>query len=235
MSDPDHKFVFAPEAIPSIPVSGVDASFPVRRIYCVGQNYGDHVREMGGDPKKNPPVFFSKPANAIVTENKDVAFPSATENLHYEVELVVALSAGGKDIATSDALECVYGYAVGIDFTRRDLQAAAKKGGKPWDTAKGFDESAPVSAITPLNGEHPAQGRIWLQVNGETRQDADLNDMIWSIAEIIAELSSFYTLKPGDIIFTGTPAGVSAVHPGDHIKAGIDKVGEIEFDLIEAR
>lgn len=228
------QYVIAAEAIPAIPVIGGASMFPVRRIYCVGQNYGDHVREMGGDPKKNPPVFFSKPANAIVTNNDAVAYPPATENLHYEVELVVALSSGGKSIPVEEALNHVYGYGVGIDFTRRDLQSAAKQGGKPWDAAKGFDESAPISALQPAEGEHPTAGPIWLSVNDETRQNADLSDMIWSVAEIIAELSSLYMLKGGDIIFTGTPAGVSAVLPGDHIKAGIDGIGEIEFDLVGA-
>lgn len=233
MSD-KRQYVFEPEARPVIPVLASESVYPVRRIYCVGQNYGDHVREMGGDPKKNPPVFFSKPANAIVIDNEAVAYPPGTDNLHYEVELVVALSGGGKNIAIKDALQHVFAYAVGIDFTRRDLQAAAKQGGKPWDAAKGFDQSAPVSPLLPVPDEHPESGRIWLQVNGETRQDANLSDMIWSVAEIIAELSTLYTLKAGDIIFTGTPAGVSAVQAGDRIKAGIDGVGEIEFDLIEA-
>lgn len=228
------SYVFQPEAIPAVPVNDSDAVFPVRRIYCVGQNYGDHVREMGGDPKKNPPVFFSKPANAIVTENRAIHYPPGTDDLHYEAELVVALGAGGANIDAEAARSCVFGYAIGIDFTRRDLQAAAKQGGKPWDAAKGFDESAPLSAITPAADIDPHQGRIWLSVNGEIRQDADLSDMIWSVPEIIAQLSTLYTLKAGDLIFTGTPAGVSAVGPGDRIKAGIANVGEIEFDLIAA-
>lgn len=234
MSETNPKFVVVAESRPVIPVVASDSLFPVHRIYCVGQNYGDHVREMGGDPKKNPPVFFSKPADAIVTGNRPVTYPPATENLHYEVELVVALGSGGSDIAAEDALQHVFGYAVGIDFTRRDLQAAAKKGGKPWDAAKGFDQSAPISAIRPAGDIRPDQGRIWLAVNGEIRQDANLDDMIWSVAEIIAELSGLYTLRAGDIIFTGTPAGVSAVIPGDRIKAGIEAIGEIEFELVGA-
>lgn len=226
------EYVVTPQTRPVIPVAGSDAMFPVHRIYCVGQNYSDHVREMGGDPKKNPPVFFSKPANAIVTNNQAVSYPPATDNLHYEVELVVALGSGGGNIAAEEALDHVWGYAVGIDFTRRDLQAAAKQGGKPWDAAKGFDQSAPISSVRAADGQHPEQGRIWLAVNDEIRQDANLDDMIWSVAEIIAELSRLYALKAGDIIFTGTPAGVSAVVPGDRIKAGIESVGEIEFDLV---
>ncbi len=225
------QHIFPPEAAPSVPIVGSGSFFPVRRIYCVGQNYGDHVREMGGDPKKNPPVFFSKPANAIVTDNQPVDYPSATDDLHYEAELVVALGSGGLNIDASSALDCVFGYAIGIDFTRRDLQAAAKQGGKPWDAAKGFDQSAPLSAINPANGQHPTGGRIWLSVNGETKQDADLTDMIWSAPEIIAQLSRLYTLKAGDLIFTGTPAGVSAVVAGDRIEAGIEGVGEIAFSL----
>ncbi|MCG8414450.1 MAG: fumarylacetoacetate hydrolase family protein [Pseudomonadales bacterium] len=228
------SYIFQPEAIPSVPIAGSDQVFPVRRIYCVGQNYGDHVREMGGDPKQNPPVFFSKPANAVVTNNQAVRYPSATDNLHYEAELVVALGSGGGNIDAAQALDCVFGYAIGIDFTRRDLQAAAKQSGKPWDAAKGFDESAPLSAIAPADHIDPQSGRIWLSVNGEVRQDADLSDMIWSVPEIIAQLSTLYTLKAGDLIFTGTPAGVSAVIPGDRIKAGIADVGEIEFELIAA-
>ena len=228
------KYVFDPEAIPAIPIQDSDEFFPVRRIYCVGQNYGDHVREMGGDPKQNPPVFFSKPANAIVTDNQPVAYPQATDNLHYEVELVVALSSGGRNIDAGEAGNCVFGYSVGIDFTRRDMQAAAKKGGKPWDAAKGFDQSAPIAAIAPVQNEHPSAERIWLSVNGETKQDATLADMIWSVPEIIAALSNLYTLQAGDLIFTGTPAGVSAVVAGDRIKAGIDSISEIEFELTAA-
>ncbi len=228
------SFVFKPEAIPSVPVAGSEDLFAVRRIYCVGQNYGDHVREMGGDPRRNPPVFFGKPANAIVTNNQAVHYPPGTDNLHYEAELVVALQSGGVNINIDDAQSCVFGYAIGIDFTRRDLQAAAKQGGKPWDAAKGFDESAPLSAISPAANIDPHNGRIWLSVNDEIRQDADLSDMIWSVPEIITQLSMLYTLKAGDIIFTGTPAGVSAVAIGDHIKAGIANVGEIEFGLIAA-
>ena len=227
------SYIFTPPATVSVPVKGSNKSFPVNRIYCVGQNYSDHVKEMGGDPKKNPPVFFSKPANAIVTKNADVKFASATTNLHYEVELVVALGGGGTYIATVDALQYVYGYAVGIDFTRRDLQTAAKQSGRPWDTAKGFDQSAPISSITPIfDDKYLGDRRIALSLNDEIRQDANLNQMIWSVAEIIAELSKFYELKEGDLIFTGTPSGVSNVSPGDRIHAVIDGIGEVEFDIV---
>ncbi len=226
--------VFDAEPQPVVPVANSDKFFPVRRIYCVGQNYGDHVREMGGDPRKSAPVFFSKPANAIVIDNKDVNYPSGTSNLHYEAELVVALGSGGSNISVEEAGECLFGYAVGIDFTRRDLQAAAKAGGKPWDAAKGFDQSAPVSAIRTVDNSTLTSGRIWLEVNDEIKQDADLSDMIWSVPEIIAELSKLYELQAGDLIFTGTPSGVSAVVAGDRIKAGIEDVGEIAFKLLPA-
>ena len=227
------SYVFSPPAPTSIPIKGSSQIFAVNRIYCVGQNYSDHVKEMGGDPKKNPPVFFSKPANSIVINNLPVKYPSATGNLHYEVELVVALGAGGLDISQAEALDCVYGYAVGIDFTRRDLQTAAKESGRPWDTAKGFDQSAPISAIKPFDTEkNLGNSRIALSLNGELKQEATLGEMIWSVSEIIAELSKFYELKAGDLIFTGTPSGVSSVIPGDHLQAEIAGVGEIDFDIL---
>lgn len=226
-------YVFPPPPTPAVPIRESEQLFAVNRIYCVGQNYGDHVREMGGDPKANPPVFFSKPANTVVTNNDNVRYASATENLHYEVELVVALSGGGSNISVNNALTCVFGYAVGIDFTRRDLQSAAKQGGKPWDTAKGFDQSAPISAITPFtNDKNPGDARISLSLNGEIKQDSTLSEMIWSVPEIIAELSTFFELRAGDLIFTGTPSGVSSVKVGDHIDAEISGIGEIAFDMI---
>ena len=227
------SYIFPPQAISAVPVVGSDALYPVHRIYCVGRNYGDHVKEMGGDPKDEAPVFFSKPANAIVVDNAPVRYPQATDDLHHEVEFVVALASGGKDIANDDALDCVFGYAVGIDFTRRDLQAVAKKEGRPWDTAKGFDDSAPVSAINPVAKiGHPHNVRISLSINGELRQDARLSQMIWSVVEIISELSKFYELQAGDLIYTGTPAGVAATVGGDHVVASIETVGSLEFDVI---
>ncbi len=226
------SYVYTPPPVPAVPVTVLDALFAVNRIYCVGQNYSDHVREMGGDPRKNPPIFFSKPANAIVTNNAPVTYPQATRELHHEVELVVALGSGGKNLTVDAALDCVFGYAVGIDFTRRDLQQAAKQGGKPWDVAKGFDQSAPISAIMPASEcGHPESGEIKLSVNGELRQQADLGDMIWSVAEIIAALSGFYELRTGDLIFTGTPAGVSAVVAGDLLAASIAGIGELQCAL----
>lgn len=225
-------YVYTPPPVPAVPVTALDALFAVNRIYCVGQNYSDHIREMGGDPRQSPPVFFSKPANAIVVDNAPVTYPQATRDLHHEVELVVALGSGGKDIAAENALDCVFGYAVGIDFTRRDLQQAAKQGGKPWDVAKGFDQSAPISAIVPAaECGHLQAGEITLSVNGEVRQQADLAGMIWNVAEIIAALSSYFELRTGDLIFTGTPAGVSAVVAGDQLRASIAGVGELHCAL----
>ncbi len=227
------KFVFPPAPAPAVPVIDSENLFPVHRIYCVGRNYGDHVKEMGGDPKQEPPVFFSKPANAIVINDASMPYPQATSDLHHEVELVIALLAGGKNIAIENAIECVYGYAVGIDFTRRDLQLIAKNAGRPWDVAKGFDNSAPISAIRQLSAsELPADTQISLSVNDVSRQSAVLSDMIWSVAEIISELSNFFELKEGDLIYTGTPAGVSAVKTGDRLKASIDGVAELELELL---
>jgi len=206
--------------------------FPVHRIYCVGQNYSEHVKEMGGDPKIEPPVFFSKPASACVTFNQDVAYPQATSDLHHEVELVVALRSGGKDIDLEAAMDCVYGYAVGIDFTRRDLQAIAKSKGRPWDLAKGFDQSAPISAILPVSEVAQLGDRkISLKINDEIRQQSSLSEMIWSVPEIISELSKFFELKAGDIIYTGTPSGVSAVSKGDRLHASVDGVGVLDFRI----
>ncbi len=209
------------------------ATFPVRRIYCVGRNYADHAREMGGDPDREPPFFFGKPRDAAVSGGGTIEYPPATSNLHYEVELVVALGKGGSSIPVAGALDCVFGYAVGIDLTRRDLQARAKEKGQPWEMAKGFDRSAPVSAIIPVSRVgHPRTGAIWLNVNGETRQRGDLAQMTWSVAEIIAQLSTFVTLAPGDLLFTGTPSGVGPLVSGDRVRCGIDGLGELEIAVV---
>lgn len=225
--------IFAPAKLPVVPLFGTSQVFPVHRIYCVGRNYSDHVKEMGGDPKEEPPIFFSKPADAIVIDNMPVQYPLATADLHYEVELVVALSSGGKNIDPAKALGCVFGYAVGVDLTRRDLQGLAKKGGKPWDVAKGFDQSAPISAINPLSNlvQHPTDAAISLSVNGEVRQQANINEMIWTVAEILCELSRYYELRAGDLIYTGTPAGVGAIERGDKVRAEVANVGVLEFVL----
>jgi fumarylpyruvate hydrolase len=217
------SFVFPPPAAPSVEIKGRAERFPVHRIYCVGRNYAAHAREMGMDPEREPPFFFSKPADAIVPNNATIPYPSRTANLHHEIELVVALSTGGKNIPAAKALEHVYGYAVGDDLTRRDLQFEARDKGRPWDTSKAFERSAPISSIRPASETgHFTKGRIWLSVNGEIRQNADLSELIWSVPEIIAELSTLFELSPGDLIYTGTPAGVGAVKAGDRLEGGVD-------------
>ncbi|BDU69555.1 fumarylacetoacetase [Geothrix oryzae] len=226
-------FVIPTPPRPAIPVEGMEPLFPVRRIYCVGRNYADHAREMGGDPNREPPFFFGKPHDAVVPGGGEIAYPPITSNLHYEAELVVALGGGGRDIPAEEALACVYGYAVGIDLTRRDLQAKFKDKGQPWEMAKGFDQSAPVSALVPAARlGHPASGAIWLSVNGVERQHGDLAQMTWNVAEVIAHLSSYVALAPGDIIFTGTPSGVGAIVRGDRVRCGIEGIGELEIVLV---
>jgi fumarylpyruvate hydrolase len=217
------SFVFPPGAAPSVEIKGRSERFPVHRIYCVGRNYAAHAREMGQDPEREPPFFFTKPADAIVPNHATIPYPSRTKNLHHEIELVVALGKAGRNIPVSQAHEHVYGHAVGNDLTRRDLQFEARDKGRPWDTGKAFDRSAVISAIQPAApGTSFASGRIWLKVNDELRQQADLSDLIWSVPEIIAELSTLFELQPGDLIYTGTPAGVGAVKPGDRLEGGID-------------
>ena len=223
--------VFAAAPRTSLPVEGLDARFPVRRVYCVGQNYAEHVREMGGTERATP-VFFDKPADALITKS-EVPYPASTVNLHHEVELVVALSSGGRDLDAEQAESCIFGYAVGVDLTRRDLQAAAKKKGAPWTTAKGFDNSAPISAIRPLDGgEHPINADIRLAVNGLMRQQGNTAEMIWSVPEVIAELSRLFELKAGDLLFTGTPAGVGALERGDLVACSIEGVGTLAFTVV---
>jgi fumarylpyruvate hydrolase len=217
-----NDFIFPPAPVPGVAVSGSKLRFPVHRIYCVGRNYADHVREMGGEPERAPPVFFMKPADAVMANGTPVPYPAATANLHHEIELVVAMRSGGRGIEARAALGHVFGYAAGNDLTRRDLQAAARERGQPWDTAKGFDGSAPIGAIRPVAQGHVARGRIWLKVNDALRQEADIDQMLLDVPGIIAELSRFYELRAGDLIFTGTPAGVGALKPGDRIEGGIE-------------
>ena len=211
---------------PTVAIAGTSDRFPVRRIFCVGQNYADHAREMGSDPDRQEPFFFSKPADAVVASGSAIPFPPQTEDLHHEVELVIALSKGGKNIAVEDAAATIFGAGVGIDLTRRDLQATAKKAGRPWDMAKGFDRSAPVGALTL--GVPATKGSIALTIDGETRQSGDLSMMIWSVPEIIATLSTFVELAPGDLIFTGTPAGVGPIQRGQTVRATIDGFETLE-------
>jgi fumarylpyruvate hydrolase len=217
---------------PSVAVAGSEKAFAVHRIYCIGRNYAEHAREMGHDPERTPPVFFMKPADAVVPSGATIPFPSRTGNLQHEIELVVAIGESGRDIAAADALDFVFGYAVGIDLTRRDLQLAAKEARGPWDTSKGFDHSAPVSALhRAADVGHPVAGRIWLSVNGNIRQNADLNELIWSVPESIAALSTLFALQPGDLIFTGTPAGVGPIEAGDEITGGIEGIDEIRLTI----
>lgn len=215
-------YVFPPPAQPSVEIKGRTERFPVHRIYCVGRNYAAHAREMGKDPEREPPFFFTKPADALVPNNSTIAYPPRTANLHHEIELVVAISRGGRNIAAASALDHVFGYAVGNDLTRRDLQFEARDKGRPWDTGKAFDRSAPITAIRPAAEGHFEKGKIWLKVNGEFRQQADVADLIWSVPEVIAELSTLFELAPGDLIYTGTPAGVGAIKSGDRIEGGVD-------------
>lgn len=226
-------FAIAPHAIPSIPVAGSDMRFPVHRIYCIRRNYADHAREMGAAVDRGNPIFFTKPADAIVIDDGDVPYPSATTELHHEVEMVIALASGGRDIALEHALDKVYAYGIGLDLTRRDLQAAAKKNGNPWDTAKGFDCSAPVSSLHRASDiGHPANAAISLHVNGALRQQADIAEMVFSVAEIIHELSRFYELAAGDLIFTGTPAGVASLSRGDRFRAELHGIAILEGRII---
>ncbi|TVT89014.1 fumarylacetoacetate hydrolase family protein [Pseudomonas sp. RGB] len=225
-------YVITPEPTPSLAIHGSAARFPLRRVFCVGRNYSEHAREMGHDPDREPPFFFMKPADAVVPAEGVIAYPPLTADLHHEVELVVAIAKGGVNISPEDALSHVWGYGVGIDLTRRDLQAQAKKLARPWEWAKAFDESAPSTALQPVSAVgHPSTGKIWLKVNGEQRQVGDLADLIWSVSEVISYASQSVALKAGDLIFTGTPAGVGALQPGDVVTAGIDGVGDLSFTL----
>ncbi|MEW6761920.1 MAG: fumarylacetoacetate hydrolase family protein [Pseudomonadota bacterium] len=226
------SYVIQAPVQPSLGVANSNQRFPIRRVFCVGRNYGAHAREMGSDPNREPPFFFTKPADAVVPASGAVPYPPATQDLHHEVELVVALGAGGTNIDPAKALELVWGYGVGLDLTRRDLQAVAKDSGRPWDMAKGFDASAPCSDLVPAARlGHPQDARIWLEVNGEVKQQGNLNEMIWPIPDVIASLSRLVTLAPGDLIYTGTPAGVAALKPGDQLRGGVDGVAEFALSI----
>lgn len=226
------SYVVDAPAVPSIAVEGQDGRFPVHRIYCVGRNYRAHAREMGQDPDRDPPFFFQKPADAVVANRESVPYPPRTHNLHHEVELVVAIGGGGSNIPVEKAEEHIYGYAVGIDLTRRDLQQVAREKGQPWDSAKGFDFSAPVSAVHPVASHgHIRSGAILLKVNGDIRQQGDVGELIWSIPEVIAELSALFELRTGDLIFTGTPAGVSALQRGDSLEASVEGLATLTITI----
>jgi fumarylpyruvate hydrolase len=214
-----------------VPVAG-GGSFPVRRVFCVGRNYAEHAREMGHDPDREAPFFFTKPADSLVTDGADMPYPPMTSDLHHEMEQVVAIGTGGADIAEAEAMKHVWGYAVGLDMTRRDLQGEAKKLGRPWDMGKGFDHSAPIGTMVPAAGVDPGRGKIELKVNGEVRQTSDLSKLIWSVPEVIAYLSKLVRLEPGDLIFTGTPEGVAAVNRGDVLEGFVEGVGSVRTKIV---
>jgi fumarylpyruvate hydrolase len=221
------EYAIAAPPVTTVAVEGRDAVFPVGRVFCVGRNYAEHAIEMGHDPDREPPFFFMKPADAVVPPGR-LPFPTQTEDLHYEVELVVALAGGGREIAEDDALDLVFGYGVGLDMTRRDMQAVAKKLGRPWDMSKGFDQSAPTGPLRAADEiGHPTQGAVWLRVNGELRQEGDLDQQIWKVPETISYLSTLVTLRAGDLIMTGTPKGVGRAVPGDRLEGHIDGVGDL--------
>lgn len=228
------NYAIPPSPPVTLPVDGTDAVFPVARVFGVGRNYAEHAVEMGHDPDREPPFFFMKPATAVVPNGGSLPFPTATDDLHHEIELVVALGSGGTDIPVEEALEHVFGYAVGLDMTRRDLQDRAKEMRRPWDLAKGFDRSAPMSALRAAEAiGHPSSGAIWLRVNGELRQSGDLAQQIWKVPETIAYLSTLVELRPGDLFMTGTPSGVGRVVPGDRLEGHIDGVGDLQVEYAE--
>jgi len=227
------RYVIDPPAIPSLPISGSEARFPVRRVFCIGRNYAEHAREMGAAVDASAPMFFCKPADAVVSDGADVPYPSATSDLHHEVEMVVALQAGGKNMDAAQATAAIFGYGVGLDLTRRDLQALAKAKAHPWDVAKAFDHSAPVSALRKAQEASPlADTRISLEVNGTLRQQGRLGDMVHSVVDIIVTLSTLFELKPGDLVFTGTPAGVAALARGDRFRAELEHIAVLEGRIV---
>ncbi len=226
------SFVIDPAPTPSVAVAGTADRFPVRRIFCVGRNYAAHAREMGKDPDREPPFFFLKPADAVVDDGSTIPYPPETSNLHYEAELIVAIGTAGTDIDPADALDHVWGYGIGLDMTRRDLQNAAKDLGRPWDWGKGFDRSAPIGPLHKVaDVGHIASGRIWLAVDGTIKQDSDIDKLIWPIPDVISIASRSMELRPGDLIMTGTPEGVGAVKPGQTMTVGIDGLGEIRIAI----
>ena len=233
MSISQTEFVVAPAPVVSVAVRGSVACFPVRRVYCVGRNYAEHTREMGHDPDRELPFFFQKNPDNLVLDNGDFPYPSMTSNVHHEVEMVVAIGKGGSDISVDKALDHVYGYALGLDMTRRDLQNEAKKTGRPWEIGKAFERSAPMTDIVTVDKVgHLAKGTIWLKVNGEVKQQGDLDQLIWNVPEIIAHLSTIFELKAGDLIMTGTPAGVGAVNRGDVMDGFCEGIGSIRVKVI---
>ncbi|THJ31763.1 fumarylacetoacetate hydrolase family protein [Lampropedia aestuarii] len=226
------KYVITPPAQAAVAVAETAALFPIRRVFCVGRNYAAHAREMGNDPSREPPFFFAKPSDAVVPASGVVPYPSLTNNLHHEIEMVVAIGGTGRNVPVEQALSLVWGYGVGVDLTRRDVQDVAKTMSRPWDWAKGFDASAPCGPLLPVDKVgHPSEGRVWLEVNGEVRQEGDLNELIWPVADVISYISQSVQLQPGDLIYTGTPSGVGALQPGDVVSGGVEGVGSFEFTV----
>lgn len=230
-------FIFPPEAPMAVPVAGSNDSIAVRRVYCVGRNYAAHAREMGFDPDREPPFFFCKPDNAVVPvayeQTLELAYPAETANYHYEAELVAVIGKSGSNVPLEQALDYVWGYAVGLDMTRRDLQMKMREMGRPWEIGKAFDASAPVGPIHPASQiGHFQRAGIWLTVNGETKQKSDVTHLIWSVEETVSYLSRFFKLEPGDLIYTGTPEGVGAVKRGDTIKVGVERLGELTVKIV---
>lgn len=231
------SFVFTPPSIVGLPIVGSDKQFPVRRVYCVGRNYAAHAREMGFDPDREPPFFFCKPADAVISvayfQPQELPYPAETSNYHYEIELVVAIGKAGRDIPLEQANDYVYGYAVGLDMTRRDLQMKMREMGRPWEIGKAFDASAPIGPLHPASQiGHPSKAGLWLQVNGTDKQRSDIDKLIWSVPETISYLSHFFELQPGDLIMTGTPEGVGPVVVGERMTAGVEGLGEIQVDVV---
>ncbi len=226
-------FVISPPEIPTIPVRGSDQLFPVHRIYCVGRNYAAHAIEMGGNPDREPPFFFQKNPDNLLTNGADFPYPDKSQDVHHEIEMVVALKSGGVNIPVERAMECVWGYGVALDMTRRDLQGECKKAGRPWEIGKAFEHSAPCSELVPASEvASPDSGRVWLEINGELRQEGDLNQLIWKVPEMISYLSGLFALAPGDVILSGTPAGVGPVKRGDKLHGGVEGVGELRTTVV---
>ncbi len=233
MSTAVHTFVFDAPMQVSVPVEGTKSRFPVHRIYCVGRNYAAHAIEMGHDPNRESPFFFQKNPNNLLLDGADFPYPPRSANVHHEIEMVVALSKGGKDIPLEKAMDCVFGYAVGLDMTRRDLQEECKKAGRPWEIGKAFEHSAPMTALVPASKiGHPTNGAVWLKVNGEFRQQGDLNQMIWKVPEMISYLSGLFELQAGDLIMSGTPSGVGAVVRGDVMESHIEGIGNLRTRVV---
>jgi len=225
--------VITPPPVVTLPVRGTDHVFPVHRVYCVGRNYAAHAVEMGHDPDKEPPFFFQKNPDNLVAGDGEFPYPPASSDVHHEIEMVVALAKGGRDIPQDQALDCVFGYAVGLDMTRRDLQGEAKKAGRPWEVGKAFEQSAPCGEIVPASQiGHPDSGAVRLKVNDEIRQEGDLNQLIWKVPEMITYLSGLFTLAPGDLIFSGTPAGVGPVNRGDRLEGHVEGVGDLAVTVV---